>query len=161
MRRLSFRTPVLLGAVTCAMLLPGCGGGAASKVDLPPVTPIMLPPPMPAQPDLLGGAWHWEGPQGTGAGPRDLYTLEFAPDGRLLVRADCNRGAGRYLVEAGGRLTLSAIATTKMGCPEGSLDSAFLRQLGEVEGYRFEGETLRLTTRGGAMRFVRRPATGS
>ena len=139
-----------------ALLVAGCGGGSASKPELPPVTPIMMPPPMAAQPDLAGGAWHWEGPVGGPGAPRDLYSVEFGQDGRLAVRADCNRGAGRYVVEGGGRLTLSGIATTKMACPAGSLDTVFLRQLGEVEGYRFEGEALRLVTRsGGAMRFVR------
>jgi len=111
---------------------------------------------MSAQPELVGNAWHWQGPEGGPGAPRDAYTIEFTGDGRLLVRADCNRGAGRYATDAGGRLTLTAVATTKMGCPAGSLDTAFLRQLGEVEGYRFEGEALTLATRGGgAMRFTR------
>ena len=145
--------PLARAVWLCALLVAACGGGGASKPGLPPVTPIMLPPPMAAQPDLVGGAWHW---QGAPAAPRDAYTIELAPDGRLIVRADCNRGAGRYVIDAGDRLTLSGIVTTKMACPAGSLDTAFLRQLGEVQSYRFEGEALHLATRGGGeMRFVR------
>jgi heat shock protein HslJ len=156
MRPRSFRTTIALAAAACGLLLAACGGGGASKPELPPVTPIMMPPPMAAQPDLVGGAWHWQGPVGGPSAPRDTYTLEFTGDGRLVVRADCNRGAGRYVIAGSDRLTLSAIATTKMGCPPGSLDTAFLRDLAEVESYRFEGEALRLATRGGgAMRFVR------
>ena len=148
--------PLALAALLLGALMTGCGGGSASRPELPPVTPIMLPPPMVAQPDLVGGAWHWEGPSGGPVAARDLYTIQFTGEGRLIVRADCNRGAGRYALEAGGRVTLSGVATTKMACPAGSLDTAFLRQLGDVEGYRFEGESLRLSTRGGGvLRFVR------
>jgi heat shock protein HslJ len=149
------RASARLAVVPLAALLLGACAGGTPKSTLPPVTPLMIPPAMAAQPELVGGAWHWQGPEGATAA-RDLYTIEFAPDGRLVVRADCNRGGGRYTLDAGNRLTLSGIATTKMGCPAGSLDTAYLRQLGEVEGYRFEGETLRLATRGGGtMRFAR------
>ena len=145
-----------LAVVTLALLVGACSGGAP-KTALPPVTPIMIPPPLaPASSaELAGAPWHWQGPEGNPVA-RDLYTLELTADGRALVRADCNRGGGRYLQEAGGRLTLTPIATTKMGCPAGSLDTVFLRQLGEVEGYRLDADALRLTLRGGgAMRFTR------
>jgi heat shock protein HslJ len=107
------------------------------------------------QQDLTGEPWHWLGPDGGPLPPRDLYTLELTADGRALVRADCNRGGGRYTRD-GERLALTPMATTKMGCPAGSLDTVFLRQLGEVERYRFEGDALLLERRGGgAMRFAR------
>jgi len=140
----------------CALVLLLCGCTASpQKSTLPPVTPIMIPPAMPAAQDLAGGPWHWEGPQG-GTIARERYTLEFTGDGRVLVLADCNRGSARYTQEAGGRLTLTPIASTKMACPAGSQDAAFLRQLGDVESFGFDGGALRLQLRGGAtMRFVR------
>ena len=142
-------------ALLCTIAGLGACAAAPPRTALPPVTPIMIPPPLSATsaPDLTGGTWHWQGANDL---PRDAYTLEFAADGRALVRADCNRGSGRYVQAAGERLTLTPIATTKMACPAGSRDAAFLRQLGEVEGYRFEADALILQLRGGAtMRLTR------
>jgi heat shock protein HslJ len=110
--------------------------------------------PATAAQDLTGGPWRWAGPEGKPVAP-ERYTVEFTGDGRVLVLADCNRGSSRYTQEAGGRLTLTPIATTKMACAAGSQDTAFLRQLGAVESYRIDagvlvlqlggGETMRLT----------------
>jgi len=144
-------------AAACGVgLILGACAPSAPKSTLPPVTPIMIPPSMPsAAQELGGGAWHWEGPEGNPV-PRERYTVEFTGDGRVLVLADCNRGSSRYTQDAGGRLTLAPIATTKMACPAGSQDTAFLRQLGAVEGYRVDAGTLQLQLRGGGtMRLVR------
>jgi heat shock protein HslJ len=150
------RRALLVPVLVFATWVAACAE-SPPKTALPPVTPIMIPPPMPAAAQDLGGAaWHWQGPEGGPPVSRDLYTIEFAADGRALVRADCNRGSGRYTVEASGRLVLAPIATTKMGCPAGSLDTAYLRDLARVESYRVEGGGLILALRdGGAMRFVR------
>jgi len=149
------RYVIALRASALVLLLAACAP-APPKAALPPVTPIMIPPAMPAAQDLTGGTWHWEGPQGGAPVPRERYTLEFTGDGRVIVLADCNRGSSRYTQEAGGRLTLTPIASTKMACPDGSQDATFLRQLGTVEGFGFEGAALRLALRGGGtMRFVR------
>lgn len=149
---------VRFGAGTLATAaLVACSGAPASRnAGLPPVTPIMIPPPMvaAAAPALAGPVWQWQPPQG-GALP-DHYTLQFLDDGRALVRADCNRGSGRYAADASGTLTLTPIALTKMGCPAGSLDTAFVRDLGEVVGYRLEGDTLRLVLRSGGSMTLRR-----
>lgn len=106
-----------------------------------------------AESDLMGGAWRWQTPAGETS---DRYTIEFLPDDRVQVRADCNRGAGRYSVQADGRLTLTGIALTKMGCGAGSLDAQFVRELGDVERYRMERDGLRLVSRGGAEMTFRR-----
>jgi heat shock protein HslJ len=146
-----------ISGVLAVTALVACSASPAPRAAaLPPVTPIMIPPPMTAaDAAALGGpAWQWQAPQsGT---PADHYTLQFMDDGRVVVRADCNRGGGRYTADANGTLTLTPIALTKMGCPAGSLDTAFVRDLREVTGYRFEAETLRLALRsGGSMTFRR------
>lgn len=148
----------LRGAASALVIaaLTACNGPTASRTTtLPPITQIMIPPAMAAaDPSALGGAtWQW---QTAGNGASDRYTLQFMDDGRVVVRADCNRGSGRYTADANGTLTLTPIALTKMGCPAGSLDKVFVRDLGEVSGYRFEGEMLRLALRsGGSMTFRR------
>lgn len=56
------------------------------------------------------------------------YTLRLEPDGKLAFTADCNSGGGQWSL-AGETLTFSKLATTLMGCPNGSLGSQFARML--------------------------------
>ena len=101
---------------------------------------------------LVGTVWEWErdGAAASARGAidersRGRYTLELAPGGALRVQADCNRGSGRYEHD-GDQLRLGPVATTKKGCPAGSLGTAFIRRLAGIDGYRFEGTTLVLTS---------------
>lgn len=108
---------------------------------------------------LIGTIWAWHATTG-GSSERasvaspDRYTIELLPDGALHVRADCNRGAGRYTA-ADVDLRFSPIATTKIGCPAGSRDREFLDGLASIDAYRFEGIELVLATSDGrrTMRF--------
>ena len=101
---------------------------------------------------LVGTVWEWERAGAAASGraaiderSRRRYTLELAPGGALRVQADCNHGSGRYEHD-GDQLRLGPIATTKKGCPAGSLGTEFVRRLAGVDGYRFEGTTLVLTS---------------
>jgi heat shock protein HslJ len=76
------------------------------------------------------------------------YTLALLPDGGAAIRADCNRGVGRYEV-SGARLTFAPFALTRALCPEGSLDVAFVALLSDTVGYAFDGGVLVLTTAAG------------
>ena len=108
---------------------------------------------------LIGTVWAWHATTGNGgarasvASP-DRYTIELQAGGALRVRADCNRGGGSY---AAGDVDVrfGPIATTKIGCPAGSLDREFLEALASVDAYRFEGIELVLSTGDGrrTMRF--------
>ncbi|HVF62543.1 MAG TPA: META domain-containing protein [Casimicrobiaceae bacterium] len=107
---------------------------------------------------LIGTMWAWHATAGDAAArpvaEPNRYTIELAPDGVIRVRADCNRGSGRYQAND-VELTFGPIATTKMSCPDGSRDREFLDALGRVDRYRFEGTDLLLLTRDGktALRF--------
>lgn len=97
---------------------------------------------------LIGGVWQWQQTQdnsGKFTTPADpsRYTVEFMADGAVAVQADCNRGRGKYTVNANG-LTFGPIATTLMGCPAGSLDTEFLRQLSQIKSYLFKDGNLYL-----------------
>ena len=108
---------------------------------------------------LIGTVWAWyattesSGERARVASP-ERYTIELLPDGALRVRADCNRGAGRYTA-ADVDVRFSPIATTKIGCPAGSRDREFLEGLASVDGHRFEGVELVLSNSDGrrTMRF--------
>lgn len=82
----------------------------------------------------------------------ERYTLQLADDGTVRVRADCNRGSGRY--EANDvELRFAPIATTKMGCGAGSRGEAFVQALARADGYQFEGIDLLVTGGGATLRF--------
>jgi heat shock protein HslJ len=136
----------------CSAMLAACA--APSGPDAPPLPPIrsaILPPAMPdteTAEQLTGRVYAWQRTERGGstitATAPERYTIEFMPNGRAALRADCNRGAASYTLPATGRLTISAAATTKMACPEGSQDSEFLRELAQVEAYLFTGRELKL-----------------
>ena len=101
---------------------------------------------------LIDTVWVWHATvreDGTRdvVGSPERYTIRLLSDGGMRVRADCNRGGGRY--EATDvDLRFGPIATTKMGCPPGSRDGDFLEALSRVDAYRFEGIELLLTLAG-------------
>jgi heat shock protein HslJ len=57
--------------------------------------------------------------------PSELYTVQFLPEERVAVRADCNRGSGGFTRE-GSVLHFEPMATTMALCPEESLSQPFL-----------------------------------
>lgn len=140
---------VLLGA--CAAKVPE----AAS----PPSSPA--PAIAPAAPDPLG-TWYWVGLLGPAAETHDIdasrYSLELAAEGVLNVGADCNRGRGSYSLKDRD-IRFGPIATTKIGCPEDSLDRQFLAGL--AQGQRWSAGTawarLELQGDAGVMHFARVP----
>jgi heat shock protein HslJ len=131
-----------------AALLAGCSAPERTEVPGAKV------------PQITGEVWKWVGTEG--AGPASIerparYTVEFMPDGRYSVRADCNSGAGSWSSEdetfrmAGGPMTLAA-------CDEESLDARFLELLGQVSGAARDGDRLSLTSGDVRMVFEAMPA---
>ena len=97
---------------------------------------------------LVGPVWQWEeflGNDDSRVVPDDpsRYTIEFAADGSVAVRADCNRGFGTY-AEAAGALTIEVSGLTRAQCEEGSLSDEYLRDLADVRTYVIEGGKLYL-----------------
>ncbi|HSD55032.1 MAG TPA: META domain-containing protein [Burkholderiales bacterium] len=118
-----------LALLSCAAD-PG-GGGSPARVRTPDAVTDKI--------------WQWERtvtPVETIVSPApDRYTIELATNGRMLVRADCNRGTGSYRI-AEGTLSFAPIATTRMACPPGSLDARFLRDLQRASSFFVEGGKL-------------------
>ena len=159
------RGPILRrdAALATVLLFVACSAPESKAPPLPPVTPIMVPPAIAADSaSALGGrAWAWQGTRladGTNVAvdAPERYTIEFMQDGRVQLRADCNRGNAGYTMGANRALSLTPAATTKMGCPPGSKDTVFLRQLAEVAGYSLVdgGLVLTLKAEAGSMRFT-------
>jgi heat shock protein HslJ len=117
-----------------------------------------LPPTLTASAnDLSIGTWQWQRTQFAdgrtiNAAAPDRYTLSFQAGGRVLVRADCNRGSGAYEVN-GNAMKLGPAALTKMGCAAGSQDAEFVQPLSRVTSYAIaDGELVLTLSDGGAMR---------
>jgi len=120
--------------------------------------------PSPALPaEVVDVTWQWVSlttpVEQVDVGTPERYTVRFAPDGRVSLQADCNRGGGSYAVGADGRIELGPIALTKMACPPGSLGDRFVRELGRATNYfPKDGDLfLELPIDSGTLRF-RRPS---
>jgi para-nitrobenzyl esterase len=112
---------------------------------------------------LVGITWYWRGTlmnDGASFRPADpsQYTVQFTSNGRVVVRADCNRGAGTYTLH-GRTLTFSPLAVTRAMCPPGSLDQRFVRDLGEAQSYNIRAGILLVELKfdSGTMRFSQLP----
>ena len=82
------------------------------------------------------------------------YTIQFLPDGQMLLRADCNEGAGFHRVGDDG-ITLADIETTDEGCPAGSLGGEYVSWLSQGVGFELMTEHLVLLLEdGGRLRFA-------
>lgn len=110
---------------------------------------------------IVGIQWQliaidWQGDSSTVIDDPSRYTLRLAPDGRVELRADCNRGFGSYSfgnqalrVEVGG--------LTRAACPPGSLAPTFVDMLGSVSDFSLKSDdyTLTLHSERGLLRFER------
>lgn len=90
------------------------------------------------QPVLPGVVWQWVESQSgddsvvTAKDP-SRYTIEFMSDGKVQVKADCNRGMGQAKVD--GHAIDIVVATTRMACPDDSQANDFLMYLDQSVSY--------------------------
>ncbi len=89
-------------------------------------------------------------------GNPDNYRLELQRDGKVRIRADCNRGFGTYTLE-GRRIVFQPAAYTRAACPPGSLFDVYTRHLQEANGFVVQGGFLDLSygINRGIMRFTK------
>ena len=104
------------------------GGGAFAQTAPPPAA------------DLVGTSWQLVKFQGSDDKTllpdiKAKYTIEFAADGLLTARIDCNRGHGTWTSPGQSRLQLGPLAITRALCAEGSLHDQIVRDLPFVRSY--------------------------
>jgi heat shock protein HslJ len=87
----------------------------------------------------------------------DRYTLRLGSDGRVALKADCNRGSGGYAISGDRALTVKPIALTRAMCPPGSLSNRFAKDVGRATSYFVrDGDLyLELPVDSGTLRFRR------
>lgn len=146
------------------VLLIGCSRGQPESTAQPqapyrdraePAAESTLPS------NVLDATWQWVSftspvEQITVDSP-ERYTIRFGRDGRVSVRADCNRGSTSYAVTADRRITLGPIVLTRMMCPPGSQDARFVNEFGRATSYFLkDGDLyLELPVDSGTLRFKR------
>ena len=142
--------PLLASA---ALLLSSAAALAQVPVQIPaaPATPTPVPLTPMAGTNPIQGTWSWQRTEysdGTvleSANPSN-YTVTFRPDGRAVIQADCNSGSAGYTVD-GASLNSGPAAVSLVGCPPGSQDTVFLRDLSQVATFVFDGDQLVLNLR--------------
>jgi len=153
MKALLLLAGIALGA--CAMSDPDL----SARSGAPAYRPTGAAPPTvgATSSDLTGRVWFWQrteldGRTSVAAAP-ERYTLEFQGGGRVLVRADCNRGSASYEVNAAS-MKLGPVALTRIGCPAGTQDTEFVQPLARATGYTINGNELVIALGpAGSMRF--------
>jgi len=98
--------------------------------------------------DTIGrGPWRWIATvtpvERIACSNPDVYTLTFLPDSTVRLLIDCNRGSGNYHID-GKSIRIGPVATTRMMCPPGSMDSVFGRQIDAARVWFMRGDTLML-----------------
>ncbi|MBC2734060.1 MAG: META domain-containing protein [Desulfobacteraceae bacterium] len=112
---------------------------------------------------VLNEIWQWESTttpvEKIDVANPERYTILLKDEGKIQARFDCNRGGGEYEI-APGKLTFGPLISTRMACPEDTMDAAFMRDLQRVTTFFVQDSMLflELPYDSGTMRF--RPEEG-
>jgi heat shock protein HslJ len=116
-------------------------------------------------PVLIGTEWKWQQSlysNDTKAMPPvpENYTLKLLPDGKVSIRADCNRGGGVYRLEK-ERISIQIAYTTRAACPPESLEQTYIRDLNGAAIYSLKADGLFIDLKydTGTMKFIRKDPT--
>lgn len=106
--------------------------------------PETQPPPLPAPesmlpPEVLDQTWEWIGftspVEQLTIDAASNYTIQFSADGRIALKADCNRGFGTFRVTTDRTIEIQPLGLTRAQCPPGSLGDRFVRELEQARIY--------------------------
>lgn len=115
--------------------------------------------------ELVGVDYCWQGfvdpMQAFTIADPSHYTLRFHANGKVDVRADCNRGGGTYTVSADRRLQIGPLRTTRAQCPPESHADRMLDLLQRASHYFMrDGELyIELPVDSGTLRFASTAST--
>ncbi|WOD39002.1 META domain-containing protein [Nodosilinea sp. E11] len=119
----------------------------AGAMALASATACVAPTPDSAVPPLTGTVWELQQIQMSDdtlltANPPQNYTAEFADDGQVFVRADCNRAIGTFTETGDSQISVQMGPTTLAACPESSIGPQFLQAMNNANLYFFQGDDL-------------------
>lgn len=134
------------------VVIAGCTSAGENNADLYSHDPAAL----------LNKTWQWEATvtpvEKISVAQPDRYTIQFAANGKLKAKFDCNAGGGNYTL-SGSQLTFGPLISTRMACPQDSQDAEFMRDLQRVHSFFFKDGMLflELALDSGTMRFKAKP----
>ena len=103
------------------------------------------------------GSWELQSFQiaggATGIAEPGFYTADFAADGRVSARADCNRCSASYSAAAAS-LEIGALACTRAYCGDESLFDDYVAALDGATSFERPGSSLVIRHSRGSLRFV-------
>jgi len=142
-----------VAALSIAVSAAACAHNSASQSVTSPSAPIA------SVAASIAGTWKLQSltfPDSTTVTVSDpsQFTLELRDGGLVALRLDCNRGSGGYTI-TGATLTLTPLAVTKAYCGSDSLDTQYLRLLGETTTVTARTTSLELASSRGTLRFIR------
>lgn len=113
---------------------------------------------VPGMSSLAGTSWQATGINNgkeavvSEAGTEEV-TAMFGADGTISGSGGCNTYSGQYTTSGADQITIGALASTKMACPEPAMqiEQMYFAALGNVSTYQIEGTTLTLRDADGAM----------
>jgi heat shock protein HslJ len=85
----------------------------------------------------------------------DRFTLTLGSDGRMSVRADCNRCFATYSLTGTAFVASQAAACTRAACSSAPLDSEYVAALTSMTIARTNGNTLEGVSPSAVLRFTR------
>ena len=144
---------LLLASVIIGFMLSACTSSGRSPATLRSHDPSAI----------MGKTWQWQGTvtpvEKINVPQPERYTLRFDENGRVHARFDCNRGGGSYQILE-GKISFGPLMSTRMACPEDSLDATFMKQLNDVNSFFVEDNSLflELPADSGSLQF--KPQTG-
>ena len=74
----------------------------------------------------------------------DKYQVVFGKDNRISGIGDCNRLTGSYTADDNGKMKISQIASTRMMCPDQTMENKFFDILQQIDTYQLDGKMLLL-----------------
>jgi len=127
----------ILSLALLGMMVAGCAASSSSIQTSPRTDPQTI----------LGKTWQWESTitpvEKITVPDPDRYTILLAADNRVQIRFDCNRGGGDFKISP-GKLSFGPLFSTRMACPEDSLDGPFMQDLQRVASFFVQGVSLYL-----------------
>ena len=103
------------------------------------------------------GSWELQSFQiaggATGIVEPGFYTADFAADGRVSARADCNRCSASYSA-AGTNLEIGSLACTRAYCGDASLFDDYVAALDGATSFERSSSSLVIRHPRGSLRFV-------
>ena len=83
------------------------------------------------------------------------FTLELDANGRMSVRADCNRCSASYSQTGGTFAVDPLLACTRAACSSAPFDQEYVAALAGTTIARVSGDTLECVSPQGVLRFAR------